>query len=629
MSYEWTETTRPGRPAGRPKQHSADRAGTTWRRAIGRARGRALRAAVAGGLLVRRTDRRHHAGIRLHPAAALAASAGRDAGGIRRPRRASTRAARIDSGAPVAGRRLQHLRRRSVGSQRHHQGVLRAETGRHRPGQRGDARARASASWRWAACRRPTATSRSTSACSACTRGKYAPSVPPEIVMLPGNVLYEMSSWTRSILVPLSIVQARGANRRAPAGFTLDELLLPGVSLKLPKRWGLSVLFHHLDRVFKVWEKRGSERMRAAAIREAERWILTRTRHTEGLGAIYPAMMYFIMALDALDYAAGSSRPGGGHPPFRIAADRDRRPFHLPAVRLADLGHGDLRVRDGRSRHQGRPAPDPRGGLADQQRGPAQGRLEHEAARYRALRLGLRVRQRVLPRYRRHGHGAAGADARQGVERGGAGGLRTARGQLAAGHAIGRRRLGGVRRGQQLGGAQPGAVRRPQRHARSDLPGYHGARGGVPVPARHGGARGGAARRGVSAGGAGEGWKLVRALGRELHLRIVSGHARSGGQRSAGRVGGAGAGGEVAARDPESGRRMGRIVRQLRPRPLRAGAQFPVADGVGAARAAGGGRPRVGPIPARASSTFYGYKRRTANGPKRLPRAPAFPTSST
>ena len=133
---------------------------------------------------------------------------------------------------------------------------------------------------------------------------KYAPSVPPEIVMLPGNVLYEMSSWTRSIVVPLSIVQARGANRRAPDGFTLDELLLPGVSLKLPKRSGLSILFHHLDRVFKVWEKRGSERVRGAAIREAERWVLARTQHTEGLGAIYPAMMYMIMALDALGYAA-------------------------------------------------------------------------------------------------------------------------------------------------------------------------------------------------------------------------------------------------------------------------------------------------------------------------------------
>jgi squalene-hopene/tetraprenyl-beta-curcumene cyclase len=131
---------------------------------------------------------------------------------------------------------------------------------------------------------------------------KHVPSVPPEITMLPGNVLYEMSAWTRSILVPLSIVQARGGSRKPPAGFTLDELLLPGVSTALPKRSGLAVLFHHLDRVFKVWEKRGSERIRAAAIREAERWILARTWHTEGLGAIYPAMMYFIMALDALGY---------------------------------------------------------------------------------------------------------------------------------------------------------------------------------------------------------------------------------------------------------------------------------------------------------------------------------------
>jgi squalene-hopene/tetraprenyl-beta-curcumene cyclase len=133
---------------------------------------------------------------------------------------------------------------------------------------------------------------------------KNVPSIPPEIVLLPGNVLYEMSSWTRSIIVPLSIVQARGSNRCAPAGFTLEELIIPGVSLALPKRKGLSVLFHHLDRVFKVWEKRGSERVRGAAIREAERWILARTRYTEGLGAIYPAMMYFIMALDALAYPA-------------------------------------------------------------------------------------------------------------------------------------------------------------------------------------------------------------------------------------------------------------------------------------------------------------------------------------
>lgn len=131
---------------------------------------------------------------------------------------------------------------------------------------------------------------------------EHVPSVPPEITLIPGNVLYEMSSWTRSILVPLSIVQSCGQDRKAPHGFTLKELMSPGATMALPRRKGLSLIFHHLDRAFKVWEKRGPQRVRGAAIRHAEKWVLERTRHTEGLGAIYPAMMYFIMALDALKY---------------------------------------------------------------------------------------------------------------------------------------------------------------------------------------------------------------------------------------------------------------------------------------------------------------------------------------
>lgn len=132
---------------------------------------------------------------------------------------------------------------------------------------------------------------------------KYTPTVPPEIVLLPGGVLYEMSSWTRAILVPLSIVQAIGKQRAAPAGCTLDELFLPGKKLTLPSRGGLaSKLFHQVDKFFKLWEQRGLRDIRSAALREAEHWMIDRTRYTEGLGAIYPAMMYFIMALDSLGY---------------------------------------------------------------------------------------------------------------------------------------------------------------------------------------------------------------------------------------------------------------------------------------------------------------------------------------
>jgi squalene-hopene/tetraprenyl-beta-curcumene cyclase len=131
---------------------------------------------------------------------------------------------------------------------------------------------------------------------------KYAPSVPPEIVLLPLDVLYQMSSWTRAIVVPLSIVQAVGGTRPAPKGFSVEELMHPKRKHSLPRRSGFSFLFHHLDRAVKIWERRGLKDVRAAAVREAEHWMLDRTRFTDGLGAIYPSMMYLIMALDSLGY---------------------------------------------------------------------------------------------------------------------------------------------------------------------------------------------------------------------------------------------------------------------------------------------------------------------------------------
>ncbi|HOL73138.1 MAG TPA: squalene--hopene cyclase [Bryobacteraceae bacterium] len=137
---------------------------------------------------------------------------------------------------------------------------------------------------------------------------QYVPTVPPELVMVPGGtvpggILYEMASWTRTILVPLSIVQAVGGVRRAPAGVKLDELYLPNQKLVLPKRDRLlSPVFHQVDRLLKLWERRGHKDIRIGAIRLAERWILERTRNSDGLGAIYPAMQYTLMALDALGY---------------------------------------------------------------------------------------------------------------------------------------------------------------------------------------------------------------------------------------------------------------------------------------------------------------------------------------
>jgi squalene-hopene/tetraprenyl-beta-curcumene cyclase len=162
---------------------------------------------------------------------------------------------------------------------------------------------------------------------------KYAPTVPPEIVLLPGNVLYEMSSWTRAIVVPLSVVQAASMQRRAPEGFTVAELTVPGKRFKLATREGLTLLFHHIDKLVKIWGRRGFKNLRATALREAERWMLDRTRYSDGLGAIYPSMMYMIMALDALGYPED-------HPDLieairridNLIVEREERLFFQPCV---------------------------------------------------------------------------------------------------------------------------------------------------------------------------------------------------------------------------------------------------------------------------------------------------------
>ena len=131
---------------------------------------------------------------------------------------------------------------------------------------------------------------------------KYCPTIPPEIVMIPGNFLYEMSSWTRSIIVPLSLVQALGGCKPTPAGFRIDELVHPHRKFALRRKDRIANLFMAADKLFKRWERQSVKKVRGRAIREAEHWMLDRLEHTQGLGAIYPAMMYSIMAMDALGY---------------------------------------------------------------------------------------------------------------------------------------------------------------------------------------------------------------------------------------------------------------------------------------------------------------------------------------
>ena len=157
---------------------------------------------------------------------------------------------------------------------------------------------------------------------------------------------------------------------------------------------------------------------------------------------------------------------------FNLLVD-DERGFLLPAVLFAGMGHRHRGLRAGRIRTGAGSRADAGGRLAADEGSPPQRRLEREAAERRAVRLVFRIRQRVLSRHRRHRAGAAGACAVARHRCREAGRLHAARGRLAAGHAIERRRLGGVRRRQQLAIPELGAVRGSQRDARSDVSGYH------------------------------------------------------------------------------------------------------------------------------------------------------------
>src|SRR5579872_4920080 len=134
---------------------------------------------------------------------------------------------------------------------------------------------------------------------------KHTPSIPPEFMLL-GNFIYQMSSWTRAIVIPLSIVHAMNPQRPVPAGFALNELIAPGKSFDFPNNEGFFSwrnFFLKADRFLKFFERKmWRGRTRTKAIQRAEQWMLERTRYTDGLAAIYPPMMYVIMALDLLGY---------------------------------------------------------------------------------------------------------------------------------------------------------------------------------------------------------------------------------------------------------------------------------------------------------------------------------------
>ena len=147
-----------------------------------------------------------------------------------------------------------------------------------------------------------------------CALGQYdydaVPAIPPEIVLFPNWFyfnIYEISSWSRGILVPLSIIYAKKPFKKLTPEQGIDELFVGGrenADLRLkwdkkkPVSWRNFFLFW--DRLAHLSERVHIRPLRKAALRKAEAWMLERFEKSDGLGAIYPAMLNSIVALRCL-----------------------------------------------------------------------------------------------------------------------------------------------------------------------------------------------------------------------------------------------------------------------------------------------------------------------------------------
>jgi squalene-hopene/tetraprenyl-beta-curcumene cyclase len=141
---------------------------------------------------------------------------------------------------------------------------------------------------------------------------EYVPTIPCEVLLI-GKWFHvnfwDMSNWSRGMIVPLAIINHFKPTR--PVKVDLDELYPDGIherDLALapdPEKISLRNFFLWLDRLHKLAEwfaEHGLHPFRKTALKKCERWMLERCEGSDGLAAIFPAMLNSLIALQALGY---------------------------------------------------------------------------------------------------------------------------------------------------------------------------------------------------------------------------------------------------------------------------------------------------------------------------------------
>lgn len=134
------------------------------------------------------------------------------------------------------------------------------------------------------------------------------PFIPVEIILLPRGFpfhLTKVSYWSRTVMVPLLILCSLKARAKNPRGIGIEELFtVPPHREKdyFPIRSRLNYLFLWLDWLGRRLEPLIPRGIRRWAVRRAENWFIERLNGTDGLGAIFPAMVNAYEALALLGY---------------------------------------------------------------------------------------------------------------------------------------------------------------------------------------------------------------------------------------------------------------------------------------------------------------------------------------
>src|SRR5882724_6791376 len=142
----------------------------------------------------------------------------------------------------------------------------------------------------------------------------HVPVIPCEVILL-GKWFHvnfhDMSNWTRSMLVPLAIINHFRPTRPLKNGVNLDELYPHGKweldEALRPRYFDFSLrnFFLWLNKLHvfaELWAKVGIHPFRKIALKRAEAWMLERFEGSDGLAAIFPAMLNSLIALIALGY---------------------------------------------------------------------------------------------------------------------------------------------------------------------------------------------------------------------------------------------------------------------------------------------------------------------------------------